>query len=104
MKKKIFQLAVIMSLACSSCYTNTMLVGNGAQTGVEVKAKNHYLIGGLAQLSTSDPQEMAKGASDYEVTIQHTFVDGLISAITFGIYTPNYHNSQKIGLSITRIG
>ena len=65
-----------------------MIVGQGAQTGVEVKAKNHYLIAGLAPLSTADPQEMADGASDYEVTIQHTFVDGLINALTFGIYSP----------------
>ena len=72
----------------TSCYTNTMIVGQGAQTGVEVKAKNHYLIGGLAPLSQADPQEMENGAADYEVTIQHTFVDGLINAITLGIYTP----------------
>ena len=90
MKRNLSFLALIFTAALlfSSCYTNTMIVGEGAQSGVEVKAKNHYLIGGLAPLSTADPKEMANGAEDYEVTIQHTFVDGLINALTLGIYTP----------------
>ena len=31
---------------------------------------------------------MAKGKKDYEVTTKHTFIDGLISGITFGLYNP----------------
>jgi len=58
------------------------------QTCIEVKQKNHYFIGGLAPGNTSDPTEMAGDAKDYQVTIEHTFVDGLINALTFGIYTP----------------
>lgn len=72
----------------SSCYTYTMTVGKGAQTGVEVKKMNHYLIYGLAPIGISDPKAMAGGAENYEITITHTFIDGLINAITFGIYSP----------------
>jgi hypothetical protein len=72
----------------SSCYTYTFTVGEGPQTGVQVKQMNHYLIYGLAPISVSDPNEMAGGAENYEVTIEHTFIDGLINAITFGIYSP----------------
>lgn len=75
-------------LTMSSCYTYTMTVGKGAQTGVEFRKKNHYLIYGLASVGQADPKALAGGATDYEVTIQHTFIDGLINAITFGIYTP----------------
>ena len=32
----------------ASCYTISYAVGSGAQTGVEVTEKNHYVIGGLA--------------------------------------------------------
>ncbi|MEZ4956287.1 MAG: Bor family protein [Saprospiraceae bacterium] len=71
-----------------SCYVNTFNVGKGSQTGVKVKKMNHYLIYGLAPVGVSDPQQMAGGATDYTVTIQHSFVDGLLNAITFGIYTP----------------
>ncbi|NLA24592.1 MAG: hypothetical protein GX879_06460, partial [Bacteroidales bacterium] len=50
--------------------------------------KNHYLIMGLAPIKTSNPTEMAEGAQNYSVTIKHSFIDGVLSAITGGIYTP----------------
>jgi hypothetical protein len=77
-----------ISLLMVSCYTLTYNVGEGAKTGVVLKEKNHYLIYGLAPIKTSDPTKMADGAANYTVTIEHTFVDGLLNAITFGIYTP----------------
>ena len=64
----------------TSCYTLTYSVGEGAKTGIEVKEKNHYLIYGLAPVKISDPTKMAGDAKDYTVTIQHTFVDGLLNA------------------------
>ncbi len=90
MKKLTSNLILVcgLSLLMTSCFTYTHVVGKGAQTGVEVKKMNHYLIYGLAPLNISNPKEMAGGAEDYEVTITHTFLDGLINAITFGIYTP----------------
>lgn len=90
MKKSLLQLALFITLSVtfSSCYTYTMTVGKGAQGSTTVTEKNHYLIYGLAPLTISDPQKMAGGAQDYTVTVQHTFVDGLLNAITFGIYTP----------------
>lgn len=80
--------ALALCFCLSSCYTLTYSVGNGAQSGMEVKEKNHYLIAGLVPLGTSDPTAMAGGASDYDVTITHSFIDGLLNAITGGIYTP----------------
>jgi len=72
----------------TSCYTLSYNVGDGPQTGIEVKEKNHYLIAGLAALKTSDPTVMAGKAKNYNVKIEHSFIDGLLNAITFGIYTP----------------
>ena len=96
MKKRILNLffALGVSLLMTSCYTYTHSVGNGPQTGVEVKEKNHYFIYGLAQGKQSNPRQMA-GKDDYEVTIKHTFVDGLLNALTFGIYTPTTTIVQK---------
>lgn len=90
MKRKIqfFGLAVVAALVLSSCYSHTYAVGKGAQTGVEVVEKNHYVIYGLAPLKVSDPQKMAGGAKDFEVTEVHSFIDMLLYAITSGIYTP----------------
>lgn len=90
MKKLIMNVAmmVLASGLLTSCYTQTYTVGKGPQRGVEVKDRSHYLVYGLAPLKTADPVKMAGETEDYEVTIQHTFVDGLINAITFGLYTP----------------
>lgn len=90
MKKNLITLVsvLVLSWVMTSCFTYTWTVGNGPQTGIEVKRMNHYLIYGLAPVSISDVNEMAGGAENYEVTIQHTFVDGLINAITLGIYSP----------------
>ncbi len=57
----------------TSCFTYTAVVGKGSQTGVEVKGKNHFLIQGLAPLSVSNAKQMAGGASDYDLTVTHTF-------------------------------
>lgn len=90
MKSKFYSLlfAGLLLISTSSCYTYQFSVGNGAQTGSSVTKKNHYLLYGLAPVGTSDPKQMANGAADYDVHIQHTFVDGLLNMITFGIYTP----------------
>jgi hypothetical protein len=83
-----FALFSFLCLSMASCYTLTYTVGTGTQTGETIKKKNHYLIYGIAPLKTSDPIKMAGDAKNYEVTIKHTFVDGLINLLTYGIYTP----------------
>ncbi len=90
MKKVVLNLAFLFAISflMTSCYTLSYSVGEGAKTGVEVKEKNHYLIFGLAPVKTSDPTKMAGEAKNYTVTTKHSFVDGLLNAITGGIYTP----------------
>lgn len=79
----------------TSCFTHKYVVGNGAQTGVQASAKNNFFILGLVPGKVSDPQELAGGAADFEVTEVQTFVDGLLGVITFGIYTPTTTKVQK---------
>jgi len=90
-----FVFIAVLAMSVSSCYTYSYTVGNGPQTGVEIKEKNHYLIGGLAPLNISDPIKMAGDTDNYSVTIEHTFVDGLLNAITFGIYSPTTTTVKK---------
>lgn len=85
--RNIFMCLVVL-MTMSSCYTYTYTVGDGPQTNVTVTQKNHYFVYGLAPGTQSIPSEMAGDAENYRVTIQHTFVDGLINGLTFGIYTP----------------
>jgi hypothetical protein len=90
MKNKFVSFALLsfLCLSMSSCYTLTYTVGTGTQTGETIKKKNHYLIYGIAPLKTSDPIKMAGDAKNYQVTIKHTFVDGLLNLLTYGLYTP----------------
>lgn len=86
MKNTILLAVLVVSL--SSCFTHTYMVGDGPQTGVELKEKNHFLIYGLVPLGTANPSEMAGSTPNYQVTHSHTFIDGLINALTFGVYSP----------------
>jgi hypothetical protein len=83
-----FTLLSFLCFSMASCYTLTYAVGSGAQTGETITEKNHYLVSGLATLKTANPTKMAGDAKNYQVTIKHTFVDGLINVLTSGLYTP----------------
>jgi hypothetical protein len=83
-----FLAASILCLSMTSCYSVSYAVGKGSQTGVTVKEKNQFVVYGLAPLKTADPTKMAGDTKDYDVTIKHTFVDGLINFLTSGLYTP----------------
>ncbi len=89
--KKIFIKAaflVLVSSTMTSCYVQTHVVGQGAKGNEKVKRWNHYLIGGLVPVGVSKPEEMAGGAKDYTEVTKKSFVNGLVSGITFGIYSP----------------
>ncbi len=86
--KKLFVLGVLASTLLTSCYSYTTVVGEGAKGNKETKQWNHYVIFGLAPVGVSNPATIANGAKDYNVTTEQSFVNGLLSAITFGIYTP----------------
>lgn len=97
MKKafKALTVAFAASMMLSSCYTYTSVVGKGAQGNQQTTKWNHYVIYGLAPVGVSDSKQMAGGAQDYTVTTKQSFVNGLISAITFGIYTPTVTTVTK---------
>lgn len=81
-------LAIVLGVSLTSCYSYTTVVGQGAQGNSQTTEWNHYLIGGLAPVKVSDAKQMSGGAQNYTVHTRQTFVNGLISSLTFGIYTP----------------
>ena len=89
-KRLLKSLAILftLSLFLSSCYNYTSVVGNGAQGNTQVTEWNNYLLFGLVTLNASDSKAMATGAQDYTVHTRHTFVNGLLQSVTFGIYAP----------------
>lgn len=76
------------SILLTSCYSYTSVVGDGAQGNQEVTQWNHYVVYGLAPVGVSDSKAMANGAENYTVHTRQSFVNGLVSALTFGLYSP----------------
>ncbi len=92
---KILGVTLVCVFLMTSCFSYTAIVGEGAKGNKTVKKWNHYVIYGLAPVGVSDSQEMAGGAKDYEITVEQTFINGLIAALTWGIYTPTTTTVKK---------
>jgi hypothetical protein len=85
---KMMSVVFAASMLLTSCYSYTSVVGKGAQGNNETTSWNHYVIYGLAPVGISNSKQMADGAENYTVHTRQSSVNGLVSAITFGIYTP----------------
>ena len=87
--KKVLLLLVV-GFMLQSCYTHKHIVGQGPKIGVTDKAKQHNFVYGLASGKTPSIEKVTgkKDLKDYKVETKHSFIDGLISQLTFGIYTP----------------
>lgn len=91
MIKKTMKMMIVVfaaSMLLTSCYSYTSIVGNGAQGNSQTTEWNHYVIYGLAPVGVSNSKQMADGAENYTVHTRQSFLNGLVSAVTFGIYTP----------------
>ena len=96
-KRSVKMLAIVMasSMLLTSCFSYTSVVGEGAQGTTETTEWNHYVVFGLAPVDVSDSKVMADGAGDYTIHTRQSFVNGLIAAVTFGIYTPTMTTVTK---------
>jgi hypothetical protein len=98
MKRKLIQLmagTLLCSCLLTSCYVYTVVVGEGAKGNTEVAKWNNYVIFGLVPVGVSDAKALAGGATNYTVTTRHSFVNGLLTGITFGIYSPTTTTVKK---------
>lgn len=82
--KKILSGFVIVLLITSlvGCMTLNHTVGNGPKKNRTETQRQWYVLFGLVPINQVDSQAMAGDASDYEITSQITFVDGVITAFT----------------------
>jgi predicted small secreted protein len=89
-KKSVKMMTILFasSMLLTSCYSYTSVVGEGAQGSNETTKWNHYVVYGLAPVGVSDSKEMAGDAENYTVHTRQSFVNGLVSALTFGLYSP----------------
>ncbi len=87
--KKLAIVAAI-SLLASGCAQQSFVVApsQNAAEATEVTT-HHFFISGLGQTETIDAAKVC-GSLDKvaKVEAQHTFLNGVLGLVTFGIYTP----------------
>ena len=92
-KVLITALVAVAPLSLTSCFNTRILVGNVEPTEplVEVnKEWNHGIIFGLVPLqnATMKASQYVDNADNYVVKTNQSFLNMLVSGLTFGIYTP----------------
>lgn len=85
--------AGFIAMTLTSCYTTTTCVGNMTPEALSVPVmtvKNHHLIYGLVPIKDTDLKDSKYigNRKNYKVQKNVSIVDGILSWITFGIYTP----------------
>lgn len=85
--KKLFAVAAL-TLA-SGCATQTFVLSEGNSMASYDKAE-HFFVGGIGQQQDVNASEVCGGASKVaKVQSEVTFLNGLLSGISYNIYTPH---------------
>mgnify|MGYP002783633562 CR=1 FL=1 len=97
-KRAISALVLIttFTLVLSSCYSQKIVVGNGApsRSGTEAVQNEEstkawfFLFGLIPATPPIDLDKMAKGASNYTAVYEENVLDRIIGAVTIGIVWP----------------
>ena len=94
MKKVLLLMA--MAIAMSSCFSTSVYVGEKATVGKRYKkvksVMNHHFVYGLvpgpkSKIKAEDYMK-ADQLDNYVVKTRMRFIDGFLTCITYGIYTP----------------
>lgn len=83
--------SLCVTFLLTSCYTTTVSVGDLGPKDPVVEAhrkRNPHFIAGLVGSPKLEDQDFVGEHKDYRIKNQQTFVDGLLTAITVGIYSP----------------
>lgn len=93
--RRIIYASVLFSSALflSSCYNTRIAVGDVSPTHPMVEVNSHrndFLLWGLVPLNNASKQasEFIGDRENYVIRTNQSFINGLLSSITFGIYTP----------------
>jgi hypothetical protein len=84
-----FVSVAVCSAFLFGCAAQTFTINEGNAGAPTEQKSQHFFISGLGQQKVTDAAKVCGGADKViKVEAQHTFVNGLLGAITFGIYTP----------------
>lgn len=82
-------LSCLLAIGLTGCFSQKIVVGNGASGQGEETTKAWFFVFGLIPgQGPIDVDKMAKGSSNYTVVYEQTFIDGLINYFTINLVTP----------------
>ncbi len=72
----------------AGCANQSFTVNGSGSSPTQAKAQ-HFFVNGIGQYRNVDAADVCGGIEKVQkVEVQQTFVNGLFSVLTFGIYTP----------------
>jgi len=78
-----------MNKLCVAALLALSLTGCAQQTFVMKTTSQPFFVSGIGQRKSIDAAQVCGGQEKVNrVEVQQTFVNGLLSVVTFGIYTP----------------
>ncbi|SMY33643.1 Bor protein [Photobacterium malacitanum] len=88
--KKIIFAALMATTVMTGCAQQTFMMSSAPETKTaELNKSQPFFVSGIGQHKTVDAAKLCGGADKVaKVEVQQTFVNGLLSVVTFGIYTP----------------
>ena len=82
MKKIISLIMLAAFIAMIGCSANVHKIGNGAQGNNVTEARQWYVLFGLMPLNEVDTNQMAGGASNYEIKTEQSVMDIIMNMFT----------------------
>ena len=77
-----------IALLIGGCANSSFTVNGAGATPTQAKSQ-HYFVAGIGQKKNIDAAEVCGGVDKVQmVEVQQTFLNGLVSVVTFNIYTP----------------
>ena len=81
--------SLIIALALLTGCANSSFTVNGAGSAPTQAKSQHYFVAGIGQKKDINAAEVCGGVDKVQkVEVQQTFLNGLLSVVTFNIYTP----------------
>lgn len=81
--------AALLALSLTGCAQQTFVMKQNQVSAATKTTSQPFFVSGIGQRKSIDAAQVCGGPEKVSrVEVQQTFVNGLLSVVTFGIYTP----------------
>jgi uncharacterized lipoprotein YmbA len=83
------KIILISALLLSGCATQSFRLSDGQAKSIpSYQGTSHFVFWGIGQEKQLDPKEVCGARKVSQVQTTYSFLNGLLSGITWGIYSP----------------